>query len=277
MDTRGENSSARRPTMLEMVANLSTIIVSLLLSFVLIRVFLLSEGRPAASAAKPQVAKGTSLKGSLAGVDWSKNGRTLVLAISTRCHFCTDSAPFFQRISREWPAGTKLLAVLPQTVDESRKYLEQVGVRVDDVKQASHDAIKVSGTLTLLLVDKGGTVAGVWFGKLEPSQEEDVYNPCGEMTFALADNQDGLRRLRELPLQPISHAYARFIVHLEDGLRWMMSRYERPDPEHLGQWVGAAPYFPRNGLPGIHVKRPAPGQPPFACSESSKKGGASLP
>ena len=111
-----------------------------------------------------------------------------------------------------------------------------------------------------------------------PQTEEPIaFNPCGEMTFALADNEDGLRRLRELPLQPISHAYARFIVHLEDGLRWMLSRYERPDPEHLGQWVGAAPYFPPNGLPGIHMKRPAPGQPPFACSESSKRGGASLP
>ena len=115
-------------------------------------------------------------------------------------------------------------------------------------------------------------------GRLIPQTEQPIaFNPCGEMTFALADNEDGLRRLRELPLQPISHAYARFIVYLEDGLRWMMSRYERPDPEHLGQWVGAAPYFPRNGLPGIHMKRPPPGQPPFACSGSSEKGGGSQP
>jgi len=174
MGTEGESSSAKRPTKLEMVANLSTIIVSLLLSIVLIKVFLLPEGRPAASAARPQVAKGTSLKGSLAGVDWSKNGRTLVLAISTRCHFCTDSAPFFQRLSKERPASTKLLAVLPQAVDESRKYLEQEGVHVDDVKQAQLDSIKVRGTPTLLLVDNTGTVAQAWVGKLEPSQQEDV-------------------------------------------------------------------------------------------------------
>lgn len=120
------------------------------------------------------MAKGTSLKGSLPGVDWSKNGRSLILAISTRCHFCTDSAPFFQRIGREKPAGTKLLAVLPQAVEEARTYLDQQGVRVDDVRQAPLDSIKVSGTPTLLLVDNAGTVADVWVGKLEPSQEEDV-------------------------------------------------------------------------------------------------------
>jgi hypothetical protein len=174
MSAESENMRAKRPTMLEMAANLSTIIVSLLLSIVLIKVFFLPQGRPAASAAKPQVAKGTSLKGSLPGVDWDKNGRTLVLAISTRCHFCTDSAPFFQRISKERPESTKLLAVLPQAVDESRKYLEQEGVRVDDVRQAQLDSIKVSGTPTLLLVDNAGTVADVWVGKLEPGQEEDV-------------------------------------------------------------------------------------------------------
>jgi len=174
MSAEGENMTAKRPRMLETVANLSTILVSLLLSVVLVKVFLLPEARPAASSPRHQVARGTSLKGSLPGVDWAKNGRTLVLAISTRCHFCTDSAPFFQRISKERPASTKLLAVLPQTVDESRKYLDQEGVRVDDVKQAQLDSIKVSGTPTLLLVDSAGTVAEAWVGKLEATQEEDV-------------------------------------------------------------------------------------------------------
>jgi hypothetical protein len=174
MSAEREDSSAKRPTKLETVANLSTALVSLLLSIVLVKVFLLPQGRPPASAARPQVAKGTSLKGSLPGVDWSKNGRTLVLAISTRCHFCTDSAPFFQRISKDRPASTKLLAVLPQTVDESRKYLDEEGVRVDDVRQATLDSIQVTGTPTLLLVDKAGTVPGVWVGKLEPSQQDDV-------------------------------------------------------------------------------------------------------
>jgi hypothetical protein len=111
MNAEGENIRPNRPKVLETVANLSTIVVSLLLSAVLVKVFLLPEARPSAAAARSRVAKGTSLKGSLPGVDWAKNGRTLVLAISTRCHFCTDSAPFFQRISKERPPSTKLLAV----------------------------------------------------------------------------------------------------------------------------------------------------------------------
>lgn len=174
MITEGEKGSGTRSMKLETAANITTIMVSILLSVVLVRVFLLPQRPPEALSARPQAAKGTNLKGSLPGVDWGANGRTLVLAISTRCHFCTDSAPFFRRISKEKPAGTKLLAVLPQAVEESRKYLDQEGVRVDEVKEAALDSIKVSGTPTLLLVDKAGTVADVWAGKLEPSQEEEV-------------------------------------------------------------------------------------------------------
>jgi hypothetical protein len=31
---------------------------------------------------------------SLSGVDWSKSDRNLVLALSTTCHFCSESADF---------------------------------------------------------------------------------------------------------------------------------------------------------------------------------------
>ena len=89
----------RRTSKLEIIANLATILVSLLLSVVLIRVFLLPPPVPATSRPGPRV--GMSIKDSLPGVDWAKNKRTLVLAISTKCHFCTESAPFFQLIDKE--------------------------------------------------------------------------------------------------------------------------------------------------------------------------------
>lgn len=164
-----------RPTKLEMLANLMTIVVSLLLSVVLVKVFLLPQPPASrASAARPQAGRGTSLKGSLPGIDWAKNKRTLVLALSTQCHFCTDSAPFFQRIQKETAKNVKMLAVLPQAVGDARKYLEQEGVHVDDVKQAQLSTIGVTGTPTLLLVDGTGKVADVWPGKLQPEQEAGV-------------------------------------------------------------------------------------------------------
>ena len=161
-----------RPSRLENLANLATILVSLVLSVVLVKVFLLPQSRPEANPMGPRV--GMSLKQSLPGVDWAKNKRTLVLAVSTQCHFCTESAPFFQRIQKERPEALKMLAVLPQAVDEGRKYLDGEGVHVDDVKQATLSAIGVTGTPTMLLVDGKGTVAKVWQGKLPPDQQAGV-------------------------------------------------------------------------------------------------------
>ncbi|HEV2350163.1 MAG TPA: redoxin family protein [Terriglobia bacterium] len=161
-----------RPGKLDSLANVATIVVSVLLSVVLVKAFLLPQTRPPANVAQPQV--GMSMKQSLPGVDWARNKRTLILAISTQCHFCTESAPFFQRIQKERASDLKLVAVLPQAVDESRKYLEGEGVQVDDIKQATLNAIGVKGTPTLLLVDNNGKVADVWQGKLPPDQEGGV-------------------------------------------------------------------------------------------------------
>ena len=93
--------------------------------------------------------------------DIAKDKRTLVLALSTQCHFCTESAPFFQRIRKETSKNLKMVAVLPQPVSESHKYLEGEGVQVDDVRQAPLTTIGVRGTPTLLLVDNVGSVQGV--------------------------------------------------------------------------------------------------------------------
>jgi Redoxin len=125
--------------------------------------------QPVATAA----AAGTNLKGRLPGVDWSRNGRTLVLAISTQCHFCRESTPFYRKLQQEAGKNVKMVAVLPQPVAEAEQYLNGEGVHVDQVKQASLGTIGIHGTPTMLLVDGKGVVAKVWTGKLsEPEQEQ---------------------------------------------------------------------------------------------------------
>ncbi len=159
---------------MEVAANGATIIVAGLLSAVLIRVYLLP--RPAASGrpAAPAVTVGASLKTKLPGVDWRKNGRTLILAISTQCHFCTDSAPFFRALVAQADKNVKIVAVLPQPVEAAEKYLSDEGVRVDQVTQFALGRMGVRGTPTLLLVNSAGIVTNVWVGELGPAQQSQV-------------------------------------------------------------------------------------------------------
>ncbi len=162
------------PGKIETIANIATICVTALLSAVLVKVYLMPSSPPRNAPVATVTAVGANLKSRLPGVDWRKNGRTLVLALSTQCHFCTDSAPFLRRVQQEAGKKVKLVAVLPQPVAEGEQYLTGEGVHVDQVRQAPLGTIGVRGTPTMLLVNGSGTVMKVWTGKVQTGQEDQV-------------------------------------------------------------------------------------------------------
>jgi hypothetical protein len=165
------------PVKLETASNVATIGVAMLLSAVLVKVYLIpaSAPLPSARAELTAVVVGTRLNNQLLGIDWAKNGRTLVLAVSTTCHFCRESEPFYRRLQREVGQRVKMVAVLPQAEDEGAQYLKDAGISADSIRQVALSDIGIRGTPTLVLVDARGNVTGVWRGKLQPGQEEEVF------------------------------------------------------------------------------------------------------
>jgi hypothetical protein len=162
----------------EITANVTSTAAALFLGIVLVKSYLLAPARPAIPTIRPgasaiaSATPGATLKGKLEGVDWGGNGRTVVLAISTACHFCKESEPFYRRLKQEAGKGVKIVAVLPQPLSEAQQYLNAADVSVDQVKQLSLDTIGVWGTPTVLLVDGKGVITRVWTGKLQSKQEE---------------------------------------------------------------------------------------------------------
>lgn len=159
---------------IELLANVAIIVVAVLLGGVLVKRFLWPDpGRPQAPSPE-RIKPGTRL--SLPGVDWGRSKQTLMLVLSTNCRFCTESAPFYQRLAREKAGRPEvgLLAVLPQGVAESQKYLGEHGVVVDQVTQAAPGAAYAQATPTLILVDQSGTVLDSWVGKLPGPKEDEV-------------------------------------------------------------------------------------------------------
>jgi hypothetical protein len=159
---------------IELIANLAIIVVAILLGVVLVGNYMLPRFRAPQQAAGSSIAPGTKL--SLPGVDWKANGRTVVLALSTGCHFCTESAPFYQRVAqvRAKAGNIRLVAVFPEPVSEGQRYLSSLGVTVDEVRQAQLDSIGVIGTPTLIMTDGEGAVANSWRGKLPSEKESEV-------------------------------------------------------------------------------------------------------
>jgi hypothetical protein len=111
----------------------------------------------------------------LAGVDWQKSKRTLVLAFRTGCPYCSESTEFYRVLSEQCRLNkVRLIAVAPDPVDESQKYLKEAGVAVDEVRQTELPRLGIMRTPTLVLVDDVGVVSKIWLGELSSVGQQDV-------------------------------------------------------------------------------------------------------
>ena len=162
----------RRIKTSEVLVNVSIIVVAILLGTVLVKNYLLSD-KSRELAAASSIQRGTSL--SVPDVDWSKANQTILLVLSERCRYCTDSAPFYRRlVERAEERGSRVIAALPEDLNTSKTYLSRLGVSVADVLQVNPSSVGTRATPTLLLVDHSGIVKDVWVGQLSPEEEREV-------------------------------------------------------------------------------------------------------
>jgi len=162
---------ARLTKSIEFFANIAIIVVASLLATSLVKNYWINP------IPTPSISPGTSASSvtnlSALQVDWKQSNQTLVLAVSSTCHFCSESAPFYKTLASN-KGDTRIVAVLPQSIEEGRKYLAKLGVMVDDVKHLPLEQIGVSGTPSVILVDNSGVVKNFWLGKLTADKERTV-------------------------------------------------------------------------------------------------------
>jgi hypothetical protein len=109
------------------------------------------------------------------GVDWKDSQSTVVLVLSTQCHFCVESTPFYQQISRRRePNVLRVVAVFNEDIGAARSYLSQHAIPVDEVLRQSPEKTGIRGTPALLLVDAAGTVTKAWHGKVAAATEKEI-------------------------------------------------------------------------------------------------------
>lgn len=185
------NTKSKFTRGVEIATNLSIILVALIGATVLVKNYLLRSPAPiptggprAAENRNPGgnrelpsgPAEGTQL--TVAGINWSDSEETVVLALSDKCKYCTDSAPFYKQLAAETSKrkGVRVVAVFPQEESAGKKYLTDLGINVAVVKQATLDSIGVRGTPTLLIVDNAGKVKQSWVGRLNEERETQVFS-----------------------------------------------------------------------------------------------------
>lgn len=153
---------------IEMGANVAIIIVALVAVTMLVKNYW-------ASPAEPHHSITTGSKFGLKVENGRGSPKTVVLALSTNCHFCTESAEFYRELSLQCQQRhIPIIAVLPQEIAASQSYLTGEGVTVDEVRQAQLSDLRVDGTPTVVIVDGNGIVKKVWYGKLPGNKEKEV-------------------------------------------------------------------------------------------------------
>ena len=158
----------------ELLANIAIVVVAILLSVVLVKRFILEDDQPASPAAADQIAPGHHI--SLDGISWVKGGHTVLLVLQKGCRYCTESAPFYQQLIKDTANrnDVKLIALFPHSVTEGKKYLDEIGVSIGDIRQVDRGQLKIGGTPTLILVNESGIAVDVWKGKLPPDAESQL-------------------------------------------------------------------------------------------------------
>lgn len=154
----------------ELVTNIAIILVAILLGYFLIQKFFFQQKLQQPPV---EIVKGTKV--SLTDTDWSANRKTLILVLQKDCHFCSESMPFYKKLSEKAKEkGIKLIAVLPNSREESQLYLKENGLEIQEIKQAQLNSINVRGTPTLILVNDKSEVLDSWIGKLPSQKEQEV-------------------------------------------------------------------------------------------------------
>lgn len=156
---------------LEAMANMVVIAIALAVGYALLR------GNVVSSAAPRGVVVGDYLP-AVTGIDWGSHGRTLVLALNSSCHYCRESAPFYQKLAQARVTGADrdldMIALFQNDSLAVRTFNTQLGLSIRSFSDVALEKLNIVATPTLLLVDRKGRVERAWVGVLTPRHELDV-------------------------------------------------------------------------------------------------------
>jgi hypothetical protein len=146
---------------LDTIANLCVVVTCLLLSVAIGRRYIWdyggSEGAPSTGYKRGEMLT------TLEGVHFGTQPRTLVLFLSSKCKYCTESMPFYTKLAAARPSRRFQLVVAgSETQATLFQYLDGHGVAVDKVVTVSPQLVKVRATPTIVLVDGSGRVQAQW-------------------------------------------------------------------------------------------------------------------
>lgn len=205
------------------ILNIAIVLVALVLSGLLVRKFFF---QPSAQSSNYQLTANAKLR--IDGINWADSDRTVLLALSKECKYCSGSAEFYRRLAAGIANQTKtrLLAVFSEKESEADAYLKRLEVPIRELRYVSFSSLGIKSVPTLAIVDGNGVVTYMWVGKLPPLEEKGLMSRLGledtrspdEWSITEANLERKLANKEELVLLDIRDRAAFTTTH-RDGAR----------------------------------------------------------
>jgi hypothetical protein len=112
----------------------------------------------------------------LPGADWQSAPVSVLLQISSTCHFCNDSMPFYRKMMAARQASGAKIPVIVASADAvpvMQQHLADRQVSVDKVLHSRLDGIGAV-TPTVYIVDSKGMIRRVFTGELDSSGQREL-------------------------------------------------------------------------------------------------------
>lgn len=157
------------------ILNIAILLVALVLSALLVKKFVF---QPAPNASYRLAANATL---SIDGVHWADSERTVLIALSRECKYCSQSAEFYRRLAVGIPgqSNTRLMAVFSEKESDADAYLNQIQIPIREVHYVSLSSLGIRSVPTLAILNRHGVVTDMWVGKLSPLKEKDIMSRLG--------------------------------------------------------------------------------------------------
>jgi len=112
----------------------------------------------------------------LPGAEWQSAPVSVLLQISSTCHYCNESMPFYRQLMAARSAASAKVPVIVASADAvavMQKHLEDQQVSVDKVLHSRLEGFDTV-TPTVYIVDSKGMVKRVFVGELDSSGQKEL-------------------------------------------------------------------------------------------------------
>jgi hypothetical protein len=156
---------------IERLANIGIVAVcALLFAFIVIR---LVQGNRGTDRSR-DYAVGERIE-SVPGLSTGNSDKTLIVALRSSCPYCSASMDFYRRIARARTGQFRMVALVPEPLENAKNYLAGQNIQFDQVVSFLPGSLRIRAVPTLLLVGRGGDILHKsWNGLLRPTQEQEV-------------------------------------------------------------------------------------------------------